>query len=243
MKKIFTLILMALLSGTVFSQDAPWIMSYQAIVRNSSNQLLQNTQVGVRISILGGIPNGDTLYAETHTSTTNINGLLELGIGAGAQVFGWFPYEFIPWGSGPYYIKTEIDPQGGSNYTISSTSKMMSVPHSNFAHWSGALVGETVHYIGTYRSINYNNLLCSISHVSYNRLMVTFNTSPMILIGEASPTMITFPAQWIMGEDESGPTVCTYSGTILLNSNVITVSLTEDCGGGPSTQTTDWVRF
>ena len=243
MKSLKLTIILLFLSAVSMSQNGPFYMSYQAIVRDNNNQLVQNTLVGVRISILANGPQGDTAYAETHTVTTNTNGLLDLAIGSGTQVFGSYAYKYIPWGDVNFYLKTEIDPTGGTNYTISSTSKMMSVPHSSYSHWSGALVGETAPYIGTYKNTVYDKLLCSITHISLNRLMVTSNMSPMILIGEASPTMITFPAQWIMTEDENGPTVCTYSGSIILSNDMITVSLTEDCGGGPSTQTTNYIRF
>jgi hypothetical protein len=39
----------------------------------------------------------------------------------------------IDWATGPYFIKTETDPSGGSNYTITGTSQMLSVPYSLFS--------------------------------------------------------------------------------------------------------------
>lgn len=243
MKSLKLTILLLFLSAVSMSQNGPFYMSYQAVVRDNNNQLVQNTQVGVRISILANGPQGDTAYAETHTVTTNINGLLDLAIGSGTQVYGSYAYRYIPWGDVNFYLKTEIDPTGGTNYTISSTSKMMSVPHSNYSHWSGALVGETAPYIGTYKSIIYDRLLCSITHVSLNRVMVTFNMAPLILIGEATPSKIIFPKQWIMTSDEYG-IVCEYSGSITLSNNEITVLLTEECEGEqPWIQELKYIRF
>ena len=36
----------------------------------------------------------------------------------------------IDWSNGPYYIKNEVDPSGGTNYTISGTSELLSVPYA-----------------------------------------------------------------------------------------------------------------
>lgn len=131
MKKTFSLIpaLFLLLSASVFSQ-APDKISYQAIIRNSSNQLVTNQQVGIRISIqrfLGKPPYQD-VYVETQTSTTNENGLVSLQIGSGTVVNGVFAD--IDWSTGTFYIKTEIDPNGGTNYTITGTTQLLSVPYA-----------------------------------------------------------------------------------------------------------------
>jgi hypothetical protein len=118
------------MSTLVFAQ-APQKMSYQAVIRNSSNALVVNTQVGMQISILQGAANGSAVYAETQTPTTNANGLASLEVGNGTVVSGNFAN--INWANGPYFIKTETDPSGGTNYTITGTSEMLSVPYSFFS--------------------------------------------------------------------------------------------------------------
>jgi hypothetical protein len=57
MKKIITICAAILMTALVFAQ-APQKMSYQAVIRNSSNTLVINTQVGMQISILQGATNG-----------------------------------------------------------------------------------------------------------------------------------------------------------------------------------------
>lgn len=79
--------------------------------------MVTGQQVSVQISLLQGSINGTAVYVETHTATTNANGLLSLEIGDGAIVSGDF--SAIDWANGPYFIQTETDPTGGSNYTIS----------------------------------------------------------------------------------------------------------------------------
>jgi uncharacterized protein (TIGR02145 family) len=106
-------------------------MSYQSVFRNSSNVLLANTAVGIRISVLQGSATGTPVYVETQTATTNGNGLVSLQIGTGTATTGTFAG--INWAAGPYFIKTETDPAGGTNYTITGTKEMLSVPYALYA--------------------------------------------------------------------------------------------------------------
>ncbi len=106
-------------------------MNYQAVIRDGSNQLVKNQSVGMQISILQGSVNGVPVYVETHTKSTNANGLLTVVIGGGQTVSG--NMGGIDWSNGPYYLKTETDPTGGSNYTITGTSRFMSVPYAMHA--------------------------------------------------------------------------------------------------------------
>ena len=73
-----TLLILALLFTTVGFSQAPEKMSYQAIIRNADDNLLSNKTIGLQISILENTATGKTVYIETHTPTTNINGLVTL---------------------------------------------------------------------------------------------------------------------------------------------------------------------
>jgi len=134
MKNIFTLLFAFFFTGSLFAQ-APEKMSYQAVVRDGSNELVINQSVGMQISILQGTVSGTSVYTETQTPTTNSNGLVSLEIGSGTSVSGTF--SAIDWSAGPYFIKTETDPNGGINYTITGTSQLMSVPYALYAKRSG----------------------------------------------------------------------------------------------------------
>ncbi|MBQ3735019.1 MAG: hypothetical protein II859_13780 [Bacteroidales bacterium] len=105
------------------------------MVRNASNQLVTNASVGVRVSVLQGSTYGAAVYVETHTVTTNANGLLTLEIGDGTVQNG--SVANIDWGNGPYFLKTEIDPNGGTNYSVTSTQQMLSVPYALYAAEAG----------------------------------------------------------------------------------------------------------
>lgn len=130
MKPIITILIAFILSSKVFAQ-APNKMSYQAIIRNSSNSLIISAPVGMRISIIQGSASGSAVYVETQTPTTNTNGLASLEIGGGIVVSGNF--SSIDWANGPYFIKTETDPTGSTNYNITGTSQFLSVPYALYA--------------------------------------------------------------------------------------------------------------
>lgn len=104
--------IMVLCATFLFAQ-APEKFTYQAVVRNGSNALVSNTLVGVRVSVLQGGASGNAVYVETHTATTNTNGLLTLEIGVGTPIEGTFGT--IDWSVGPYFIKMEIDLNGGTD--------------------------------------------------------------------------------------------------------------------------------
>ena len=142
MKKLFTILLTVLLTASVFAQ-APEKMSYQAVIRNSSDQLVVNTKVGMKISIRKITDFGKLtiVYAETQTPTTNSNGLITIQIGAGTKFSGDFTT--IKWENGEYEIHTECDPKGGTDYTITGTSQLLSVPYALHAKTAGGS-----HYVG-----------------------------------------------------------------------------------------------
>jgi uncharacterized protein (TIGR02145 family) len=130
MKKIITICAAILMTACVFAQ-APNKMSYQAVIRNSSNALITNQAVGMQISILQTSSSGTAVYVETQTPITNANGLASIEIGGGTLVSGNFAT--INWANGPYFIKTETDPNGGTNYSITGTSQLLSVPYALFS--------------------------------------------------------------------------------------------------------------
>ena len=118
--------------------QVPEKMSYQAVVRNTTNNLVTNQPVGMQISILQGSSTGTAVYVETQTPTSNANGLVSLEIGGGTVVSG--NMATINWANGPYFIKTETDPTGGSSYTITGTSQLLSAPYALYAKTSGSSI-------------------------------------------------------------------------------------------------------
>ena len=131
MKRTITLFTILLLCAVSLFAQAPEKFSYQAVVRNTSNALITDAQVGVRVSILQGSAEGNAVYVETHAASTNANGLLTVEIGGGKAEQGSFAD--IDWANGPYFLKTETDPNGGSDYGVTIIQQLLSVPYALYA--------------------------------------------------------------------------------------------------------------
>jgi uncharacterized protein (TIGR02145 family) len=187
MNKFYTFLAAILLTTSIFAQ-APEKMSYQAVIRNSSDVLVANQAVGMRISILQTTATGTAVYVETQTPTTNINGLVSLEIGTGTPVTGIFAA--INWAAGPYFIKTETDPTGSTSYNITGTSQLMSVPYALYAAKSGdnsALQSQ----VASLQTTTYPNVLIDTQYWMEKNLEVTNYRNGDIIPYVSDPTAWT----------------------------------------------------
>ena len=127
--RLKSLFIFLIFPALIFSQS-PEKFSYQSVIKNSRGYLLKNQEVGLRISILFNSANGASVYTEEHTALSNDNGLITLTIGEGttSDVFS-----SVDWGNGEYYLKVEVDPEGGINYVMNQTTQLLSVPYALYA--------------------------------------------------------------------------------------------------------------
>ncbi|WP_415327728.1 hypothetical protein [Chryseobacterium sp. MMS23-Vi53] len=126
MKKLYATI--GLFIASLLSAQVPQAFSYQTIAFNASGAPIANGNVSLRVSILENSATGTVLYTETHSKTTNSKGLVNLNIGQGTATTGSFGG--INWGANTKFVKVEMDPQGGSNYTNVGVNQLMSVPYA-----------------------------------------------------------------------------------------------------------------
>ncbi len=200
-KHVFMLMVCIMVSIATYAQ-APQKMSYQSVLRNTTGQLLVNQSVGLKISILQGSASGTVVYAETQSATTNAFGLISVQVGSGSVVSG--SMNTIDWSSGPYYIKTETDPSGGTTYTISGATEMLSVPYALYS-------GNGISALGTPSGSN-----AKAGSISGNTL--TFS-----LADATNPGIVSTGAQTLAGDKTlSGNTIL--SGTAALNGNTTLAS-------------------
>ncbi len=207
MKKLYTLIAILLTNIAVFAQ-APQKMSYQAVVRDASNGLIPNQSVGMQISVLQGSDTGTPVYVETQTPTTNANGLASLEIGTGTIVTGTFAT--IDWSTGTYYIKTETDLTGGSSYTITGASQLLSVPYalysgsSNGGLEAGTTAGNTPFWNGTSWVTNSSNIFNDGAKVGINtntpERLLSVHSNSTYYAGQTASLMLSDNFQkWNLG--------------------------------------------
>ncbi len=193
----------AAMALTAFAQS-PQRMSYQCVVRNSSGALVANQAVGMKISILKGSTAGTVVFSETYSPNpqTNANGLVTLEIGTGTASVGTFAG--IDWASGPYFLKTETDPAGGTSYAITGTSQLLSVPYALYAKtaangfsgaWAditGRPVFATVSTSGSYNDLLNRPALFSGSYNDLTNKPVLFDGTWTSLIGKP----VLFDGTW-----------------------------------------------
>jgi len=125
MKRI-TLTLFALVVFIAAYCGTPQAISYQAVVQNSAGQALTGRDVTLRLSIIANSPTGAVDYVETQSTTTDGIGVAAINIGTGTVLSGSF--SGINWATGTYFLKTEIDTNGGSNFATVGTAQFYSVP-------------------------------------------------------------------------------------------------------------------
>jgi hypothetical protein len=141
MKLAHTLLLLFVtVTLKVFAQ-APEKMSYQAIIRAQDNSLVVNSRISLKVIVHQGIASGTNVYQETHAVNTNSNGLISLEIGTGTVVTGDFSR--IAWDKGPYFIETQVDVKGGTNYNITGVTQLLSVPYALYAKTAGSTVSAS----------------------------------------------------------------------------------------------------
>ncbi len=134
MKRILSILFITCFTISTFAKT-PQSFKYQAAVRDAQGNPLANKTVSLRIGILAGSFDGQATYSETHQTTTNAFGLVNLEIGKGSPKTGAFAA--IDWSTGSYFVKVECDPDGGSNYALLGTSQLLSVPYALYAEKSG----------------------------------------------------------------------------------------------------------
>lgn len=117
------LIIFLLLLGTVIYAQTPEKFKYQAVIGNESGEILANTTVALRISVLQDSDMGAVVYEEVFHPTTNPHGLVDLEIGNAS-------FYSIDWAGHAHFLKIEVDPANGSAFTHLGTSPLLSVPYA-----------------------------------------------------------------------------------------------------------------
>jgi len=138
MKLTFILVLFVTVTLNIFAQS-PEKMSYQAIIRTKNNSLVTNSNISLKVIMHQGTATGAKIFEENHSAKTNNNGLVSLEIGTGAIVTGSF--SAIAWENGPYFVETQVDATGGSNYNIIGITQLLSVPYAMHAKTAERIVG------------------------------------------------------------------------------------------------------
>ena len=148
MKK--TLFLFFTIIGLTLSaqQEAPpQGINYQAVVYsdngnnqpglNNPGQVLWNKDITLRFAVYQGEDNPILVYEELHAITTDEFGMVSLVIGQGVPQ-GTQLFETINWGTGPHFLRVDVDKNAGINFESMSYQKLWSVPYALYSEQSNS---------------------------------------------------------------------------------------------------------
>jgi hypothetical protein len=113
--------------------QAPQGFTYQAAVRDAQGRTVAGRQVTVRIALVQGTALGTESYAEMHQPTTDAAGLFTITVGQGNALTNCTMESCVDWAAGPWFLRSQVDPEGGQNFTLSTTQQLMSVPYALYA--------------------------------------------------------------------------------------------------------------
>jgi len=128
-----------LLALAIAQAQAPQAFSYQAIATDNLGKELTDRAIGIRASVLQGSPAGTAVWVETHAVSTDEFGLFTLSIGQGTPQSGTLPaFAAITWDAGPYFLRIDMDPDGGNAFSFVGTTQLLSVPYALYSEKSGS---------------------------------------------------------------------------------------------------------
>lgn len=116
--------------SSVFAQDFPEGISYQAQVRASDGAFLSDVTIGVEFNIRATTMTGTIVWQEKHSVDLNNLGHFSAVIGTGASTgVGTSPlFSEIDWAATTYYLEMLVDENNTGDFVSSMTQQMMAVP-------------------------------------------------------------------------------------------------------------------
>jgi hypothetical protein len=119
--EIITVVLLTnFLFITVLKAQIPQQFKYQAVLRDASGNIIASQAKTIVVDILKDSTNGPSVFNETHNTTTNAFGIINLNIGS----VNTTDIACIDWASHTYFIKMTI---GG---VAMGTCQLLSVPYA-----------------------------------------------------------------------------------------------------------------
>lgn len=130
-KILFLFLLVFFCSLRIQAQNG---LNFQGVARNSSNAVIANQAVSLRLSILQGSSTGSVEYSEIRKVNTNAQGLFNAVIGESGGTIVTGDFSKINWKNIPKFLKIELDAAGGTNFVLMGTTQFQYVAYAQFAN-------------------------------------------------------------------------------------------------------------
>ena len=135
MKNFYAILCLVIASLTQLQAQAPQGFNYQATVRNTTGELIINSNVYFKFNVIQGSQTAVPVFTETHDVPTDDLGQVTLIIGEGTANTGVFSE--IDWSLGSYYLGIELSINGDNDYIAMGMTQLLSVPYALYAANSG----------------------------------------------------------------------------------------------------------
>ena len=135
MKKFYIFLCLAIAALTQLQAQTPQGFNYQATVRNTTGELIINSNVYFKFNVIQGSQTAVPVFTETHYVPTDDLGQVTLIIGEGTANTGVFSE--IDWSLGSYFLGIELSINGDNDYVAMGTTQLLSVPFALYAANSG----------------------------------------------------------------------------------------------------------
>jgi uncharacterized protein (TIGR02145 family) len=127
-KALIILTLIAI-SFSAYAQ-APNLLNYQGVARNSAGNPLPNQKMNLRLSVHNLTAEGTIVYSETRVIITNLGGLFFVQVGSAGTTSATGTIGGVNWLSGDKYLQVEIAPENNNSYLNLGTVQLVSVPYA-----------------------------------------------------------------------------------------------------------------
>ena len=129
LNKLRLLIALIVISFSAYAQ-APNLLNYQGVARNSVGNPLPNQPMNLRLSVHNLSANGAVVYEETRVIKTNLGGLFSVQVGSAGATSTLGTIGGVSWLTGDKYLQVEIAPASNNNYLNLGTVQLVSVPYA-----------------------------------------------------------------------------------------------------------------
>ncbi len=102
-------------------------INYKAIIKDGTGNIITNDLIDIRFTIRQGIA-PTYIYQETHSTTTDANGIAIANLGEGTLVNGDF--KTIAWDSDSHFLITEIDIEQDGTFVALGITQFKTVPYA-----------------------------------------------------------------------------------------------------------------
>jgi hypothetical protein len=125
-----------LFSISYVTAQAPLGFNYQGVALTNAGTPVSSKKISLRIGLIELQQLGAIKYQEIHNVNTDAYGQFSVIIGNGQAITG--KMVDVQWSKFPYYMKVELDLDGGSAFVFVGTSQLLSVPYALYANNAGA---------------------------------------------------------------------------------------------------------